>query len=353
MRRWILLCCYLLAGSVSAADPNEGPILKFMSAWFPAASDAVVTLEPKDSGSGFAVYYAYQTPKDKKRGEQQPLVYLPSSRRIIVGDYFNLIKFKGQEMDPKFIAAFLSNAVGASFKGAEPVPKPDLPQIDLFQETGYGRIRLQAFLFGKVHLIVGKAHPVDADPRELRLKEINPALGGRLGDARAPRHLHVFLDLECPHCARLEKELLPLLKEKKDWQAVFFQFPLTLGHPIAFKAAAAAHCFRAEDPALYFDFMEWFYPQRGDVDISSIDSLCYGYAQMHGLDEKFLGCYMQEENLRSVLDTIQMGTDAEVRYTPAIYVDGTSYSPENLMALLKPPAETAAPPASPKPETKE
>jgi len=329
---------WLICGVAAAADPNEGLIQKFMGSWFPVVPDSTITMETKDVGPGFAVYYIQQIPKDKKNGDQQPAIYLPGPRQIIIGDYFNLSRYKAEDINAKFIGDFLSSAMGMSFKASQPAQKTDLPEFNLDQETGYGKVRLKAFLFGKVHLMLGQKYPVDGNAREFRMKNINPKMGGSMGEASAPHHLYVFLDLECPHCAKLEKDLIPLLKERKDWQATFLQFPLVMGHVIAFKAAAAAYCFKAADPKLYFDFMDWFYPQRTDLDLSSVDAACLGFAQMHGIEEKFLGCYMQEPNVRSVLDTLQMGTDAGVRYTPAIYLDGASYGPADLLNLLKPAA---------------
>jgi len=346
MKSILFLFCLLGPVAALAVDPNEGLITKFMTAWFPAMKDAEITLEAKESGPGFFLYYAKFGPKDKKGGDTQPLIYLPNKKTILVGDYFNLSKFKDQAVDMKFIGTFLSNAIGASTKAVELPSKPDLPEFDVAQETGYGKVHYKGWLFGKVHLLIGKAYAIDDDPRQLRMKEVNVKMGGALGDPAAPNKLYVFLDLECPFCAKLEKDLIPLLKERKDWQAVFFQFPLTIGHPISFKAAGAAHCFLAQNPRLYFDFMEWFYPQRADVDLSSIDSTCYGFAEMHGLEEPFLGCYMKEKNIQSVLDSMQMALDAGVRFTPTAYVNGSVYGPWDLMALLKPPAAAEGAPTT-------
>lgn len=69
MRRVFLICLWMVAGAALAADPNEGLILKFMNAWFSVAADTTVTLEQKEMGSGFALYYAHQTRKDQKGGQ--------------------------------------------------------------------------------------------------------------------------------------------------------------------------------------------------------------------------------------------------------------------------------------------
>lgn len=343
LNRLITVC--LLAAAAWAVEPHEAKVAEFMTAYFPTHPDAAVTLEAKDRGASYTVYYAKWALADKKGGDLQPLILLHGSRTLLVGQYFNLAKFKDETFDERFLGEFLSRTSGSSMKVAFLPASKETQEMEILQETGFGKVKLEGFLVGRTHLLVGNRYSLDGDPRQARLAAIDPARGGTRGTPTAPRKLYIFLDLECPHCAKLEAELAPLLRGRDDIAATFFQFPLTAGHPLAFKAAAAALCYLGEGGSpLYLEFMDYFFPLRSDLDLSSVDGACYGFAEQRGLEEKFLSCYMQEANIREVLSVMQMGVDAGVGYTPAVYLDGAAYRPQDIVALLKPPA--AAEPAA-------
>jgi hypothetical protein len=348
----IALLLLMASLNVFAVEPNEARILQFMEKYMDKKSAGTLTLDLKESGPGFTLYYARRPGPEGKGGDQQPLIYKAAQRKIAVGDYFGLQRLKENASDPGKLAAFLSNAFGTTVKVAFQDLKAEPMLLTIQQETGYGKVTYQGYIFGKMHLIMGRLYTLDEDVREVRMQDLQWAMGATRGNPDAPNRLAVFLDMECPHCAHVEKELLPLLKERSDIRATFFQFPLTVGHPLAFKAAAASHCFLAQSPDLYFEFLEWFYPQRKDIDFSSIDSVCYGFAEMKDLQETFLSCYMQEANIQSVMKVMQMAIQAGVTHTPTLFYNGTSYLPADLLAMLKPAGE-AAPPASPETEKKE
>ncbi len=330
-----LIAALFLAAALGAQEPYEAGIVKFMTLYLPTHPEAVITLEAKDSGAGFAVYYAKWTLPEKRGAEMQPLIYLTGSRTILVGQYFNLAKFKDLPRDERFLGEFISQVSGASSKAVFKAKSKEAQEMEVLQETGFGKVALRGFLVSRNHLLVGNRYGVDEDPRRTRLSIIDPTLGGTAGRADAPRKLHVFLDLECPHCAKLEAELVPLVRARDDLSATFFQYPLTAGHPLSFKSAAASLCFLKEGSPLYLEFMEWFYPQRGDLELSTVDAACYGFAEQRELEEKFLACYMKEPNIREVLKAMQMAIDAGVPYTPALYLDGAAYRASELIVHLK------------------
>jgi len=354
----VLLPALLALSTVAfALDPNEARILQFMGKVMDQRPGEL-TLEAKESGPGFALYYVKRTGPDGKKTDLQPVIFRPAQKEIIVGDYFSLARFKDKTIDAEFLSSFLSNATGSAVKVTIGEVKPDGTRLTVVQETGYGKVKIPAILFGRIHFIMGRTYGIEDDPAAVRVRGIRWERAGILGSPDAPNTLAVFLDMECPHCAHLEKELLPLLKGRKDIRAGFFQFPLTVGHPMAFKAAAAAFCYLAQGSDAYFGFMDYFYPLRSDIDFSSMDVTNYGFAEMKGLEEPFLACYMKEANIASVLEAMQMAIDLGVSHTPTIYYNGLSYLPSDLLALLKPeaaaeptpaPVPAAAPEAAPAP----
>lgn len=340
--RYLLPALLAFSTALFAVDPNETRIIQFMDKIMDQRPGEI-TLEAKESGPGFAVYYVKRTSPDGKKTDLQTVIFQPGQKKIIVGDYFHLGRFKDKTIDAEFLSGFLSGALGTAVKVTQGEVKPDGTRLTVLQETGYGKVSLPAYLFGRMHFIMGKTYNMDEDPTAERIRSIRWERGGTLGPAGAPNTLAVFIDLECPHCAHLEKELLPLLKERKDIRAGFFQFPLTVGHPLAFKAAAAAQCFLARSNDLYFEFMEYFYPLQKDVGFDTVDLTNYGFAELKELEEPFLACYMKEANIASVLDAMQMAVDVGVAHTPQIYYNGLSYFPSDFLAMLKPEAAKAEP----------
>jgi hypothetical protein len=345
MKRFAVLLLALSA-AVFAADPQEARILQLMEKVMDRRPGEL-TLDAKESGTGFVVYLAKRAGADGKTTDQRYLIFQPTQKRILVGDYFNLGRFKDRTIDPALVADFLSSAMGSAVKVVQGEPKTDAAALSVLQETGYGKVTLSAWLLGRVHFIMGKAYALDADPVAERIQGIQWQRGGVIGPADAPNTLAVFLDLECPHCAKIEQELLPLLKARPDIRAGFFQFPLTQGHPLAFKAAAASLCYLERGNGLYFEFMDYFYPLRKDVEFSTVDLTNYGFAQMKGLEEPFLACYMKEGNVNAVLAAMQMAVDLGVIHTPTLFYNGVSYFPLDLLNLLKPPAAAPAEPEAP------
>lgn len=346
----VLLPALLAFSTVAfALDPNEARILQYMGK-FMDQRPGDLTLEAKESGPGFALYFVQRTGPDGKKLERQPVIFRPVQKEIIVGDYFSLARFKDKTLDSEFLSGFLSSAMGSAVKVTIGEVKPDGTRLTILQETGYGKVKLPAMMFGRIHFIMGKSYNIEEGPAAERVRGIRWERAGILGPPEAPNTLAVFLDMECPHCAHLEKALLPLLKERKDIRAGFFQFPLTLGHPMAFKAAAAAYCYLAQGNDAYFEFMDYFYPLRSDIDFASVDVTNYGFAEMKGMEEPFLACYMKEANIASVLEAMQMAVDLGVTHTPTIYYNGLSYLPSDFLALLKPAEPAAAPAAATAPE---
>lgn len=350
--RFLLPALLALSTAVFAADPNEARILQLLGKVLDQGAGEL-TLEAKETGPGFAVYVAKRVSPDGKKTNVHTLIFQPGQKKVIVGDYFNLARFKDKINEPDFLSQFLSNAMGSSVKVTAGEAKPDGTLLTVMQETGYGKVNLPAHLFGRFHFIMGKTYGLDEDPAAARVRGIRWDKGGTLGPAGAPNTLAVFLDMECPHCARVEEQILGLLKTRTDIRAGFFQFPLTIGHPLAFKAAAAAHCYLDRGSELYFEFMGYFYPLRKEVEFATVDLTNYGFAELKGLEEPFLACYMKPANIASVLDAMQMAIDLGVNHTPMILYNGLSYLPSDFIALHDPeaakakPAPAAAPAAAP------
>lgn len=72
------------------------------------------------------------------------------------------------------------------------------------------------------------------------------AFNRRIGRANAPYRLVVWTDYQCPACKQFEQQLGVVRAQLKDSLAVVYRYyPLAM-HPLAFRAAVAAECARAQ-----------------------------------------------------------------------------------------------------------
>jgi len=72
------------------------------------------------------------------------------------------------------------------------------------------------------------------------------AFARRIGAGDAPYRLVVWTDYQCPACMQFEQELETVRGQLKDSLAVVYRYnPLPI-HPLAFRAAVAAECARAQ-----------------------------------------------------------------------------------------------------------
>lgn len=291
-----------------------------------------IRLEKKISGENFSIYYAKKEGEEKGKDEMIPCA-IYGDKNIIYGMYFGLKT--ETKPTPETLSSFLNNVFLSSVKveNEQEIGK-NLKSFNVFQKTGYGNVKMKAYLFAEKHLFIGNMNKLEEKIDEIILEKINWDLGGKIGSANSKNKLLFFLDLECPHCSKIKKEIFPILKEKKDLFSGFFLFPLSI-HILSFKGSAGAYCFKKMGDDFFFDYINWFYEERGNIDLENIDLKIYQFAQEKNIEKEFLECYMKPENIKTVLETIQMGIDLNVQVTPTIFYNGKKYPPKTLIEMLK------------------
>ncbi|HUF10829.1 MAG TPA: DsbA family protein [Rhodothermales bacterium] len=108
------------------------------------------------------------------------------------------------------------------------------------------------------------------------------------GAQTSPLTIVEFSDFQCPYCGRYSRDTYPALKEKYVDQGtlkyVFMDYPLP-NHPLAPKAAEAAHC--ADEQGQFWEMHDVLFANQNNL----AEALLPGYATAIGLDEtKFAEC---------------------------------------------------------------
>ena len=131
-----------------------------------------------------------------------------------------------------------------------------------------------------------------------------------------------FSDFQCPYCARIQ----PTLKRIKDTYGeklrfVFRQFPLNSIHPQAQKAAEASLC--ANDQGRFWEMHDKLFETDTSLKIDDIR----GRATSLELNlEEFNQCLDSGKYAAVVQQDVVDGVKAGVTGTPALFINGLSFS---------------------------
>lgn len=143
------------------------------------------------------------------------------------------------------------------------------------------------------------------------------ATGPAQGPESAPVTIVEFSDFQCPYCVKAEptvKEVVAAYPGKV--RLVYRDYPLP-GHPLAPKAAEAAHC--AGDQGKYWQMHDRLFAAGGKLEVESLK----GYAKEVGLDAaKFDACLDSGEKASVVAFHKKAGDEAGVNGTPAFFING-------------------------------
>lgn len=144
------------------------------------------------------------------------------------------------------------------------------------------------------------------------------------GPADAPVTIVEFADFECPYCAHAFSTIETLVNTtyKGKVKVIFKAYPLNV-HPWAMKAAEAAECARAQNPAAFWDFARYFYTNQGSIDAKNIQSNVDKLAKSQKLDGPSLKACMDSPQTEARVKQDQMdGNTIHVSSTPTFFVNG-------------------------------
>lgn len=154
------------------------------------------------------------------------------------------------------------------------------------------------------------------------------------GNENAKIHIVAFEDLKCGNCMRFNTTVLPLVK--KEWidtgKAKYTM--INLGFvPGSLPAANAARCVYAQNPAAFFQFVDYLYENQPpeSQDWATIPTLMQMASNIHGINKAQLSeCLVQSPYISLINNNMKIAEKimgpAGVS-TPAVYVNGVFVQP--------------------------
>ncbi|MDP1573890.1 MAG: thioredoxin domain-containing protein [Coxiellaceae bacterium] len=154
-----------------------------------------------------------------------------------------------------------------------------------------------------------------------------------LGNPDAPIHLVVFEDLKCMNCASFSNTLFPTLKKKYiDTNLANYTMINLAFVPGSLPAANAARCVYAQNPALFFDYIEAIFKNQPpeNTNWATIPTLLTFAADIKGIDsDKLAACLVQNPYQPFIENNLKMASQIMNHQvsTPTVYVNGIMVTP--------------------------
>lgn len=155
-----------------------------------------------------------------------------------------------------------------------------------------------------------------------------------LGEKSAKLTLVEFFDYQCPFCARhYARTLPPLVAEyvkTGKLKYVVRDFPLESMHPLAFRAAEAAHC--AGEQGKYWEMHQRLMDSQARLEPKNLSL----HAQALGLDAQAFGvCLDSGKQAARIRRDIEEGEKVGVEGTPAFLLGFTDSSGSRIAVVRK------------------
>lgn len=139
-----------------------------------------------------------------------------------------------------------------------------------------------------------------------------------LGPSNAPVTIVEYADLTCPYCKIFANNTLHQILDNYPTQVrfVYKDYPLTLIHPFAMKAAIAGQC--AYKQGKFWQMHDLIMANQDSLD----DNLLADFASQIFLDtDSFNTCYSNQETLSEVENDLAEGSQRGVSGTPTFYIN--------------------------------
>lgn len=162
-----------------------------------------------------------------------------------------------------------------------------------------------------------ETEPTPTAPTEVQRENVGVDDDAQKGPSNAKVTIIEFSDYQCPYCAKAEPTLKQIFDTyKNDVRLVYRDFPLNF-HQYAQKAAEASEC--AHEQGKFWEYHDILFNNQQALDVSSLKK----YASDLKLDTaKFNGCLDSGKYEAEVKKDMQDGLNANVRGTPAFFING-------------------------------
>jgi protein-disulfide isomerase len=146
-----------------------------------------------------------------------------------------------------------------------------------------------------------------------------------------------FDDLECPYCAQMHAEFFPATAEhyKGLVKFVYKDYPLVEIHPWAMRAAVDANCLASQNPAAYWNYVDYVHTHVDEItgatrdpqqSFKTLDLLTRDEGRRSQLDLAKLDSCIQAQEETQIKASLALGESLGVNGTPTLFINGERIS---------------------------
>jgi protein-disulfide isomerase len=186
------------------------------------------------------------------------------------------------------------------------------------------RIALAAFAFAAalgLHAAASSAAPASSSSSSPAAAKVSLAPEEAMGDPRAKVTLIEYASAACPHCARMNNEVLPQLKKAYiDTGKVRYVFREMLTDPVPF-AGTAFMMARCGGDKNYFALLDdVFHQQQAIYESGDLPGGLLKIGAKYGLDKDKINACMGEEAVKGLNDRIARADKDGIQGTPTFLI---------------------------------
>jgi protein-disulfide isomerase len=153
------------------------------------------------------------------------------------------------------------------------------------------------------------------------------------GNADATITVINFDDLQCPYCAHMHEVLFPETFNRYQGKVRFIykDDPLTEIHPWAMRAAIDANCLAAQNPNVYWTYVDYLHAHGDEVngperDLNksneALDRIARQEGTVNKLDSSKLEACLAKQDKTAIEASRKEAANLQIDGTPALFVDG-------------------------------
>jgi hypothetical protein len=340
MRRMQTVVAFSLLATGALAQSTEQAAKRFAQGFLAYIPNAAIDIKVDGKGStaagGYLALTALRTGEAPKVNDQLALLIDTSTNTVTAGFYFPIQK-PDKPPTPSELPSFVTTVLPAAM--AEPLHSrvriawtggatrlPAVVPLVAQVFNGYGWMQMSVGLSADAaFLVVGPTWPLDRDPRATRRDILGSArVRWDSGPENAPVKIVEFSDFQCPACKRGWGKVKPVLSQYTDKvRHGLVNYPLTMAHPWAFRAAVAGECVSELWPQQLVPLKEEFYRLQDTLSVDSVDAVVLAFLAQNNLDEKpFRACYLKDPSVDTVMNQLTLGNNLGVSGTPTYFANG-------------------------------
>jgi protein-disulfide isomerase len=212
-------------------------------------------------------------------------------------------------------------------------PNFDVQPVEI---TSGGATKKFDFLLSKdgTRLLYVTGFDLTSDSYQRAMSKIDVGNRPVRGNPNAPVTIVVFDDLQCPFCARLYQQLVPVVvNEYPDRvRLILKDATISPAHQWAVHAAIDANCLASQSSAAYWDFTDYVHTHQSEFNGKfaqdkgqSLDELALARAEKRGGDAEKLRSCISTRDATAIGASLKEGQALSLTATPTMFINGQEY----------------------------